>query len=301
MSKWKNLIFNRWTPIYEHSLPYRVFKAYNEEIFSYITNFERNNGYIYSHLKKDGARWGSRAFDFGLTESDKTQTVKEWSNKNNEYRNWARLSFLMSCCSFFENYLASIIKEVIESDSGILIGFPHSVDGIQLIKHNGRLSKESIETVIINCTKGEWQSRLTYLNRLSNNIPQILNDSISELEMMRKLRNVFGHAFGRDIQSSQYYFSPTIPAINRLSIRRFNAFHHLIRAIVRELDKAFMSNHIGNFEPLLQFHTIYPSIQNLDKGEQMVRFKAALYRERSIMHGANKKFCRALIDYYNKL
>ena len=33
----------------------------------------------------------------------------------------------------------------------------------------------------------------------------------------------------------------------------------------------------------------------------MVRFKTALYTERNIMHGVNKKFCRALIDYYINL
>ena len=49
MSKWKNLVFNRWAPIYEHSIPYRVFMAYDEEIFSYITILERNTGYIYTH------------------------------------------------------------------------------------------------------------------------------------------------------------------------------------------------------------------------------------------------------------
>ena len=62
-----------------------------------------------------------------------------------------------------------------------------------------------------------------------------------------------------------------------------------------------MQNHIGNFEPLLQFHALYPMLQHLGKGEQMVQFKSTLYKERNIMHGANKKFCRALIDYYNKL
>ena len=301
MSKWKNLIFDRWTSSYEHSLPYRVFKAYDDELFSYITNLERNNDYIYSHLKKDGAQWETKAYNFGLTEADKKQTVREWSERNNKYRNWARLSFMMSCCSLFENYIASIIKEVIESDPGIIIGFSHSVDGIQLMKHSGQLSNEIIEPIIKNCTKGEWQSRLVYLNRLTKQIPQILNDSISELEVMRKLRNDFGHAFGRDIQRSQNYFEPTISPIHPLSIARFNKFHFIIRNIVRELDKALMHNHIGNFEPLLQFHTIYPKIQKLDKGEQMVQFKATLYNERNIMHGANKKFCRALINYYHNL
>lgn len=301
MSKWKNLIFDRWSPIYEHSLPYRVFKAYDEEIFSYITTLERNTSYIYAHLKKDGAIWESKANDFGLTEIDRKTTVREWSDTNGKYRNWTRLSFLMSCSSFFENYMASIIKEVVESDPGVLIGFPHSVDGIQLIKHNRPLAKESLETIIKNCTKGDWQSRISNLKKLTESIPQILYDSINELEAMRKLRNDFGHAFGRDIESSQNYFKPTISNISRLSVARFNKFHYLIKDIVRECDKALMQNHIGNFEPLLQFHTIYPDIQNLNKGEQMVRFKTALYMERSIMHGANKKFCRALIDYYINL
>ena len=301
MSRWKSLIFDRWTPIYEHSLPYRVFKAYNDELFSYITNLERSNGYIYSHLKKDGANWNSKAYEFGLTEADKKQTVREWSDMNNKFRNWTRLSFMMSCCSFFENYIASIIKEVLESDPGVIIGFTHSVDGIKLMKYNGQLSKDITDPIIKNCTKGDWQSRLGHLNRLTDKIPHILNDSISELEKIRKLRNDFGHAFGRDIQRSQNYFEPTISTIHPLSIARFNKYHSIMRNIVRELDKALMQNHIGNFEPLLQFHTMYPTVRDLNKGEQMVRFKSALYNERNIMHGANKKFCRALIDYYNTL
>ena len=188
-----------------------------------------------------------------MTETDKKQTVKEWSDTNGKYRNWNRLSFLMSCSSFFENYLASIIKEVVESAPGVLIGFPHSVDGIQLIKQNRSLSKENIETIIKNCTKGDWQSRISNLKKLTDNIPQILNKSISELEAMRKLRNDFGHAFGRDIESSQNYFKPTISSINHLTVARFNKFHYLIKEIVRELDKALMLNqlvilnHCSNF------------------------------------------------------
>lgn len=301
MSRWKDLNFDRWTPVYDRSLPYRVFKAYDDELFSYITSLERGCGYIYSHLNADGAVWESSAYDFGLNESDEKQTVKEWSEKSHKFKNWVRLSFLMSCCSYFENYIASIIKEALESDPGLMIGYSHSVDGIKLLKYDQPLTNKSIEPIITNCTKGEWQSRLTYLNRLSKNIPPILNDSISELEKMRRLRNDFGHAFGRDIERSQNYFEPTVSPIKSLSKERFNKFHYIIRNIVRELDIAFMNNHIGNFEPLLQFHTIYPSIQELNKDIQTERLKDTLYRERKITQGTNKNFCRALIDYYTNM
>lgn len=301
MSRLKDFKFDRWTPVYERSLPFRVFKAYDDELFSYITSLERGCGYIYSHLKADGAVWESPAYDFGLNESDKKQTVKEWSDKSRKFKNWVRLSLLMSCCAYFENYIASIIKEVLESDPGLMIGFSHSVDGIKLLKYDKKLSKESIKTIIDNCTKGEWTSRLKNLNQLTKTIPEIINDSIGELEKMRKLRNDFGHAFGRDIELSQNYFVPTVSPIKSLSTERFNKFHYIIRNIVREMDISFMRNHIGNFEPLLQFHAIYPSVKDLNKDGQTEMLKDTLYRERKITHGTNKNFCRALIDYYINL
>ena len=152
MGSWSNITFDRWVPRYPHSLPYRIFKCYDNDLMGMVTSFESAKGYVYKHLASDGAVWGSIARDYGLMLDNNIRTIKEWSNNYNEFENWLRLSWLMSLCSCFETYLACIIKECIESAPGLLIAVPHAIDGIYYKKKGiSILRNEDLDLHIRNC------------------------------------------------------------------------------------------------------------------------------------------------------
>ena len=42
MGKWDNLRFDRWTPLCPHSLPYRLYKSYDNDLMGMIISDEQN-------------------------------------------------------------------------------------------------------------------------------------------------------------------------------------------------------------------------------------------------------------------
>lgn len=91
-------------------------------------------------FEKNGATWETPAYNYGLTNNNKLVTVKQWVENSKKFANWMRLSLLMSMCSNVETYMASIIRETIESDPGIIMGGTHLIDGIKLLKSGKKLT-----------------------------------------------------------------------------------------------------------------------------------------------------------------
>lgn len=299
MNKWKDIEFERWTPKSDHSWPYRVFRQYDDELMRLIISYESVQTYTYSHLKKDGASWGSLAKDLGLRKNDCSQTIKQWSDNYGALGTWFRLSLLMSLNSYFETYLASIIKECIESDPGILFGLPHDIDGMLILKGHRKVKTDEIAQKIKNCTKGTWSARVGNINNLFGNLPPFTGAVISKLEKLRIIRNKVGHAFGRDISKAQKYLEISKSEIQNMSVISFNKYHTLIVHIVQEIDTYLMQHHIGNFEPLYHYHLLCTEFENLDKGQKMLRLKASLYNDKKSVY--SKDFCRSIIKYYDQL
>lgn len=300
MNKWEKAQLDRWKPMYQHSWGYRVFNKYDAEMNRLLVSNLYAKSYTFSHLKSDGAKWESKLNDYLPNIAHNASiTVEEWSNGYNEFMNWMRMSFLMSICSYFENYLTCIIKECIESDPGLVFGCPHTIDGILLKKKKIQIKKEEIIQKILSCTKGDWNSRLSGLQALFGTLPPAINDSISDLEKIRNLRNDFGHAFGRDIEKAQSYDMVDIFPMQRLNIGKFQKYRIIICKFVQQLDSFLMNNHIGNFEPLLYYHDLYDSIKDKGKGDRMLALKKGLGGEVNTL--ITKDQCRAIIKYYESL
>ena len=219
-------------------------------------------------------------------------------NNSKDFANWMRLSLLMSMCSNVEIYMASIIRESIESDPGIIMGASHQIDGIKLLKSGNKVDENVIVDHIKKCTKDTWSSRLCHIEKLFGTMPIIANN-IKQLEDIRNLRNAVGHAFGRNIEKSQQYYRIEIEPIERISVKRYNKYITLLYDIVQEFDKIVTGNHIGCFEIILQYHKMYESIKDLDKGYQVNELKATLNIDKNT--GVSKELCRGVYLYYNNL
>lgn len=299
MSRWKNITFDRWTPETEHSWPYRVFRQYDDELMRLIVSYESAQGFVYGRVTQDGATWDSAAKDFGLRRGDNTQTVRQWSDNYNDLGNWFRLSLLMSLNAYFETYTASIIKECIESDPGLLFGLPHEIDGMSVLKGNRKIKKDEIAEKVKNCTKGTWSSRVDHMSNLFGKLPQFSGHVVSRLDKLRIIRNKVGHAFGRDISKAQKYNEVSKLGIQKLSVESFNKYHTLIVHLVQDLDSYFMQHHIGNFEPLYYYHQNLADYDSLDKGSKMQKLKTSLFLDKNSVYGKN--FCRGIVKYYEEL
>lgn len=299
MSRWKKVTFDRWNPKREHSWPYRVFRQYDDELMRLIISHESVQGYTYAHLKNDGATWESLAKDFGLRKDDRVQTIKQWSENYKTFGTWFRLSLLMSLNSYFETYIAAIIKECIESDPGLLFGLSHEIDGMSVLKGHKTINRDEISEKIKQCTKGTWSSRIGNMTNLFGNLPQFSGHVISRLESLRIIRNKVGHAFGRDIVNAQKYLEVSKLNMQNISVASFNKYHTLIFHLVQELDSYLVQNHIGNFEPLYHYHHLCTEFKDLDKGEKMLRLKASLYKDKKSVY--SKDFCRGIVKYYDEL
>lgn len=294
------LKYDRWHPWERSSWPFEVLCQYEREMKRMEIAFTSASRYTFSHLKLDGAVWADPACKFLYTHNNSTITVQEWAASFGSFTNWTRLNLLMALSSYFETYIAAIVRQCIESDPGLLIKTPNSTDGIKLIKSGVCLDKDMLETQLINCTKGDWQSRICALSKLFPNLPAEFLDNISELEKMRTLRNKIGHAFGRDIDDSRDYANSQIKPMSTLNAKTFMRWQFLIKDLARKFDFMAMNCHIGNFQPLYHCHEMRSTLSAFpNKHKRMEVFKASLTTK--TRYTIPDDFCFWVLTYYDNL
>ena len=296
----KTISYNRWIPLHESSWAYRTFNQYDTELNRLVMSYTSASKYTFSHLKKDGAIWADKASKYLYTNNNNEITIKDWADTYNLFENWIRLNELLALSSYFETYLSCIIGLSFESDPGLLIGSIHSVDGIKLLKDGHTFKKEDFKQRIIDCTRGDWNSRISYMKSTFGSVPQSLIDGRSELDKMRILRNKVGHAFGRDIEKSRNYALTQIHNMETLKTKQFLKYQKMIKKIASDIDQQLMNNHIGNFQPLYHYHLLYPSaVRKLNDGERMMLLKKSIGGD--IKETYSKDFCRWVVTYYDQL
>lgn len=292
--------FDRWNPIKPSSWSLRVFYQYQTEMKRMTTAYMASNKYIYRILGANGALWSDMVSNYMDTGVHDSLILHQWSNAFNEFDNWTRLNELMALNSYLEVYISSVVSAAIESDPGLLVKSPHSIDGIKQMKYGVKIKKEFLENIITGCTKGDWQSRISNLSSLFGGLPVSLTSGISDLEKIRIIRNKVGHAFGRDIEKSRDYAITNITRMERLSARSFLRYMYLVQNIVHDIDNMVMANHIGNFQPLLHYHRIRVSIpDSYNNGERMMILKKSIGKDTQETY--SKAFCRWVVEYYERL
>lgn len=293
--------YSRWTTTRDHSWAYRIFRKSNDELMSMRMAYTSASCFTYKQLKKCGANWDKKACEYLYTNDNKSLTIKEWSNALNSCQNWIRLNQLMALNSCFESYLSAIIKLAIESDPGILIEAPHAVDGIRNLKYDIQLDNIDVDTIVRDCTSGEWGHRNTNLKKIFMTIPELFLQHEKELEEIRKLRNNLGHAFGRDIDITHSFDLYKLPQMDKLSSGRFKKYQELVLKLVKEMDYQVMKKHIGNFQPLYYCHSIREEIASLPT----LKSKAELLKRRLYEHANEYPYaislCEWVVSYYENL
>lgn len=291
---------SRWTPSHKKSWPYRIFNQYSAELNRIVMAYTSARKFTYEDLKQKGAMWGDKASKYLYTHNNDEITIKNWSDTFNQFDNWVRLNELLAVCAYFETYLSAIISLSFESDPGLLIGSKHSIDGIKILKEGHKFKKDDFKDKIMNCTKGDWNSRISYMSSLFGIVPESFNTYKPQLEKMRNLRNKIGHAFGRDIELSRDYSLIKINNMESLKTSAFLKYQKMIKRLASDLDDLLMNNHIGNFQPLYYYHKHYSSFKELiNNKEKMKALKKSIGKNTEETY--SKDFCLWVVEYYDEL
>jgi len=291
--------FERWNPREESSWVFQVFKQYSNELEKNWWTFISSSKYVYKKLGESGAKWGDEVktqFEFEFKRDELYEDLRDWSNNYNQFDNWVNLNCIMSMSSNFETYLASIISLALTSDPGLIFGAPKIIDGIRIIKLHSP-TEFDLDPYINSCTKGDWSSRASAFKKIFGMLPEVINRNINHLDDIRNLRNKVGHAFGRDIEQAREHLVKKILPIETISRERTLRYQRLLWGIAKNIDVLLLHNHIGEFQALNFYHSLYPGLRkDLHPSERAIILKK---RIGSLgMSSAGKEFCKGLVAYY---
>lgn len=295
-----NIHFSRWNHIQDSTWPFKVYKQYNEELSQLIWAESFAHQFTYKHLATIATSWEDAPNKFFKIppHNNNFETIKDWSNGYEELQNWIHLNCIMAMSAYLETYLDSVITLAIESDPGVLLNAPHHIDGTILLK-NEKLKVDDVKERVTNCTKGTWTSRCNAFSSIFGAIPSSLKDKISLLDQIRLLRNKVGHAFGRDIEQSRSIDINKIKPAERVSQKRVLKYLRELYGVVKGVDAFLLNNHIGEYQAILAYHKLYPSLnKNIHINLRADMFKKN-YGKNDVAIG--KTFCRELAQYYESI
>jgi hypothetical protein len=195
--------------------------------------------------------------------------------------------------------MATVIRLALESDPGLIFGSSKVIDGVILLKQQ-QAYKYEFDSEITNCTKGDWQSRISGFEKLFGKVPAQMIENIAELEAVRRLRNNVAHAIGRDIEDSRIHGVKKILPIEKVSNDRTNKYHAIIRQVAKSVDDQLLRDHIGEYQAIYFYHTMYPELrQDIHPSERAVIFKKGIGRICETTK--SKDYCKQLVAYYEAI
>lgn len=284
-----------------HSLPYILFKQYNQELSDYIWANDAASKYVYKWLGKHGANMTDLSrkhlsFPQHVWNFD---TLKDWSDAFNDTQNWTYLNAVMALAANLETYIDAIVALAIESDPGVLLKSSKSIDGTILLKQNKQLREVYQERASL-CTHGTWPARVKAFKEIFGSYPSIFDTKMSMLESIRKLRNNVGHAFGRDIEDSRNFRRRIKLPQERISLQRVKNMLNCGFTVATELDTYLMDNHIGEYQTILALHEEYPNLGRFLTSKEKARAFRKIFNKDKIMC-VSKENSVAMIEYYKSL
>ncbi len=241
--------YDRWKPTRETSIAYYIFSVHHTEL---------NHMYWSHNAAKQGA--------YSLTRTQSKTTLADtifpnkdnlrhrkislvdWSRDYKAFDNWTRLAAIIAISGYFEMYINSIVDMACQSCPAILVGGTKEIDGIKLLKSRDNYSFLDHAK---KCSKGAWQTRISEYKRIFGSCPDLLVDSISDLDKIRKLRNDIGHAFGRNTREDQFAVQQSINTPHQLKQNTFLNHLALLDKVAKEIDSHLACNFIGSYETRL--------------------------------------------------
>ena len=295
--------FERWNALNSNTWSYNVFSKYNDELNELLWSYRAVFKQTFKNLQSNKAKLTDLPSQHLLLDVPKGEevfkSITDWSKRFNEFNNWTNLNSLLTLTSNLETYISTVVSLAIESDPGILFESSKSIDGISLVKNGAKISKYQ-KDIITSITKGDWNSRISCYKSTFGVVPNYLEKNLGELEKIRNLRNKIGHAFGRDIEGSRNHEVKEIQQIEKLSDKNLKKIQYIIINSAKSIDEHLLKNHIGEYQRLLFYHKLFPSISPKQKhqSDRAVILKKELGKYGDI---SGKLFCKGLVKYYEEI
>lgn len=294
--------FDRWKSSRKSTWTFQVFQKHINELNQMVWANESASKLVYETLGKNNAQWTDKAsqhLTFNVPQEEEAfNDLKDWSDSLNQFHKWNNLNSLMALSSSLETYLSTVIELALASDPGVLLDAEKSIDGIELLKNGGR-KNIFLEEVIVNITKGDWNSRINSFEKYFGTIPRTLHNQIGKLEKIRVIRNNLGHAFGRDIKDSRNHEVKKTQPMENLSDTRLKTYQKTIWTSAKSIDKHLLKNHIGEYQAVAFYHRIYDELRHdVHPSERAMILKKRLGAFGDI---SGKEYCKGLINYYESI
>ena len=288
--------FERWKCPWQRTWAFVIFKEHHTQLNEFWWAQKCAYGKSMSLAKSVGLdKKASLAFPDATFHAGRADnTLRQWNSRYYSFGNWAKLSFAMGLCAYFEVYLATVVRLALSSDPAVKLGVSRAVDGVALLK-NEKLPPMKLE--IESITKGTWSSRIAAYAKLFGSAPNILVSSASELDQLRILRNGVGHAFGRDIDAYESGSCFRAKELNRLSDARLQKWLGVVEKSAVAVDADLRDKHIGPFEIFEYYHSWD---KQYNKG---VHSKAGALKSLIPMRAGDAThldYFQGLIDHYKK-
>lgn len=250
------MAFNRAVPMRGMSLARWQYLRDQEELNSYYWA-ARFSGDIANRQAKRFANADAASLLDALNTSSRARNSMGHSHDEiikrlNISDRWLRLSTLVLASSAFERYLKTIATTAAESDPLLTPGWPKRIDGLTLTKYGIQAPPRSVEGT----TKGEWTQRASVYKSLFGALPATLAGSLSELDAVRKLRNLVAHEFGAYADSTPSS-SALLLSIGRrhsnpknasVSHERLIKWLGIFNSVARAIDEHLTGDYIGDYE-----------------------------------------------------
>lgn len=254
--------FSRWEKHDPTTWSLQIFHRYSSELTSIWDAHILSSRKVFSALGDSKANWEdlpSKHFVTRKVNWNKYKTLKDWSDAYNLFDNWVNLSAILTVASNLETYLASVISLSLESDPGVLVGATRSIDGALILKHK-RSGALKFSDAVTACIKNDWSSRIDAFERIFGSCPPEYRAAHSDLEKLRSIRNRFGHAFGRDIETARLHGTLKVLPMEKIPRQSAQNLRETVIRVVKALDIFLLERHIGDFEAVRFYHNLYPAL-----------------------------------------
>ncbi|WP_199621002.1 hypothetical protein [Paenibacillus alkalitolerans] len=290
-------MFPRWQCTTGNTFAYRLFKKHHTEINNlYWSHMLAANRTLNIVKKADKGMKPTTVFSASKKYMKRLPaTLQQWEHDFKDFNNWVRLSAAMAINGYMEIYLRKICALAIESNPGIIIGAPGAIDGLALLK--SRPSHDYSEYAV-HLTKGDWNSRIGFYEKLFGEAPGKLKDYSKELNELRKMRNGVGHSFGRAMEDYDTGLHLQIKPMMRLSEERFLNWLRMADEVTLAIDNHLKDTHIGNYELLLYYHT-WDGDNDGDADDESEVLQERLSHEAGTT--LERRFLQEMIEYYREL
>jgi hypothetical protein len=245
--------FDRWALGWGRTLAYRLFKRHHTQLNSLYWAHAAALRFAFSATRKHKREDPTTSL-FSLPGNDITRinySLGGWADNYEDFDNWVRLNALVGITGYLEVYLKTVTRLALESDPGLLLGAPHAIDGVRLLKMKKKYSYAEDATP---CVRGTWHQRLAHYRRLFGHVPQPLERAISELEKLRKIRNGVTHTFGRSSDDYVSLINAKPKPLKKVKEEYLKKTLARVDDLAVVVDEHLGVSHVGEYETLYFYH-----------------------------------------------